>query len=104
MTSFVTLTLEIEISDRQALWDKALAHMLSEGQDEAGATEIIGLRASPDIGACCAMLLDRGEHLGVGADILQHTLESDDDETSDEDGDGDEEERAACAGWLRLQA
>jgi len=88
MTKYVTLKLDVKVSDPQALWDTArdYLHALDCHGDVA---VTIGSREDPNLGACCAMLLDRSEHLGAGAEVMQHEIE-------DCADDNDEE----SAGWL----
>lgn len=73
MAEFYTLKMNIEVSDPQALWDKANEYLRAEiyaGGEVALITEAIrlsiGSRDKPDIGACLIMLLDHNSNLAGG--------------------------------------
>ncbi|KQV66665.1 hypothetical protein [Caulobacter sp. Root343] len=85
MAIFVTLTLLVEVNDPQALFATAYAYMKAVGSEDGEISALLGSEAAPEVGACCAMLLDRSELLGDGAEVSQHEIEVD-------DGEGDEAE------------
>lgn len=72
MTSFHTIELDVEVTDPQDLWDTAKDYLIGAGIAGDDVASTIGLRIAPDVPACLAMLLDRSEHLGPGAEIQEH--------------------------------
>lgn len=80
--AIITISLDVEVTVPQLVWDKALDLIVNEqkADDQAGFESMCGTRERPKLGPCLAMLLDRSEHLGGGAQIQQHTIEGDDEE------------------------
>ena len=57
----ISVQIEVEVTDRAALWEEAFAKALSLGLSEDQATEWMGTKDQPDLDACLRQILDPGQ-------------------------------------------